>query len=44
MIGRRSAAATPVIPIPFRMRGALVASSIRVPWVARSTSSSARSS
>jgi endonuclease-8 len=44
MIGRRSAAATPVIPTPRRIRGALVASSIRVPCVARSTSSSARSS
>ena len=44
MIGVRSAAATPVIPSPRRIRGALVATSIGVPWVARSTSSSARSS
>ena len=44
MTGVRSAAAAPVIPSPRRIRGALVASSMRVPCVARSTSSSARSS
>ena len=40
----REAAAEPVIPSPGRMRGRLVMSSIGVPCVARSTSSSARSS
>ena len=42
--GARSAAAIPVIPSPGRMRGVRVSSSTRVPCVARSTSSSARSS
>ena len=42
--GARSAAATPVIPSPGRIRGRRVISSTLVPCVARSTSSSARSS
>ena len=41
---RRVAAADPVIPSPGRMRGRRVISSTLVPCVARSTSSSARSS
>ena len=42
--GSRAAAAAPVIPSPGRSRGRRVISSTPVPWVARSTSSSARSS
>ena len=42
--GARSAAAAPVMPSPRRIRGTLVAVATLVPWVARRTSSSVRSS
>ena len=44
MTGRRSWAATPVIPSPGRIRGRRVISSTDVPRVARNTSSPERSS
>ena len=44
LAGARSEAALPVIPSPGRIRGRRVISSTLNPWVARSTSSSVRSS